>query len=168
MKTGRNLILLLLALHCAGSSLSAQELVAGADFATRFDNREYSGNAFSPSETFFSARLTPEFGVQWDGRNRLMIAVDLWQDFGDGSKFLTDAKPQIYYTFSAPRVTASAGIFPRTQLLGSYSEAFFSSDVVFYDNLISGVLANYHSPRGYVEFAPVSYTHLTLPTTSRV
>lgn len=153
MKTGRNLILLLLALHCAGSSLSAQELVAGADFATRFDNREYSGNAFSPSETFFSARLTPEFGVQWDGRNRLMIAVDLWQDFGDGSKFLTDAKPQIYYTFSAPRVTASAGIFPRTQLLGSYSEAFFSSDVVFYDNLISGVLANYHSPRGYVEFA---------------
>lgn len=153
MKPTKNLIAALAAVLYAGAGLTAQELVVGADFATRFDNREYSGNAFSPSETFFSARLTPLFGVQWDDSNRLMVAVDLWQDFGDGAKFLTDAKPQIYYAFNAPHVTASAGIFPRTLLRGSYSEAFFSSDVLFYDNLLSGVLANYHSDRGYVEFA---------------
>ncbi len=154
MKPRRNLFAALLAAAlCAGGSLSAQELIVGADFATRFDNREYSGNAFSPSETFFSARLTPVFGVGWDDRNRLMIAVDLWQDFGDGAKFLTEAKPQMYYRFDAPHVTASAGIFPRTLLLGSYSEAFFSSDVLFYENRLSGVLANYHAPHGYVEFA---------------
>lgn len=152
MLTRKHLLALFLAL-AAGGGLRAQEIFTGADFSTRFDNREYSGNRFSESETYFSARLTPTLGVRWEERNSLTFAVDLLQDFGDGARFLTDAKPQMYYSFQAPKVRATAGIFPRAQLIGSYSEAFFDSSVIYYDNLLSGVLAHYRSEKGYVEFA---------------
>ena len=49
----------------AGGSLSAQNLIVGADFATRFDNREYANNDFNESQTLFSARFTPRIGVEW-------------------------------------------------------------------------------------------------------
>lgn len=146
------LILLTLLLPAAGI-VRGQQLVAGVDFDTFFDNREYSGNRFSESETYFSARLTPRFAVGWEERNSLTVAVDLLQDFGDGAKFLTEVKPQFYYTFRSPRVFAAAGIFPRAELIGSYSELFYDHAQRFYDNRITGVLGHYRSERGYAELA---------------
>ncbi|MEG1645223.1 MAG: hypothetical protein RR279_05180 [Alistipes sp.] len=139
----------------AATAASSQELIAGADFSTYFDNREYTGCTFDESKTYFSARLTPIFGVAWEERNKLVIAVDLLQDFGRKTKFITDAKPQIYYEFNSPRVHLNAGIFPRAKLIGDYSKAFFSPDVVFYDNRLQGVLAQYRSATSpsFVEFA---------------
>ena len=53
-------ILCLLLLCAVSAPAAAQRFVAGVDFTTRFDNREYSGTPFAEgSETFFSARLTP-------------------------------------------------------------------------------------------------------------
>lgn len=150
MYSHKRLLILALALLTA-EGLRAQEIFVGADFSTRFDNREYSGNRFAESETYFSARLSPRLGVAWEGCNTLTIAVDLLQDFGDGAKFLTEAKPQMYYSFRTPNVLATAGIFPREQLMGSYSEAFFDSAAVYYDNRLSGVLGHYRSERGYAE-----------------
>ena len=66
----------------AGGSLSAQNLIVGADFATRFDNREYANNDFNESQTLFSARFTPRIGVEWMEKNRLIFGVDLLQNFG--------------------------------------------------------------------------------------
>lgn len=145
---------LLLLLLAAIPGLRAQEIVAGVDFATRFDNREFSGCLIAPSHTYFSARLTPRIGLRWDERNTLMLGVDLLQDFGDSDGFLTEAKPQIYYQYAAPRVVATAGIFDRSHLRGDYGEAFFDTAWAFYHNRIQGVMGRYAAPDGsFAEFA---------------
>lgn len=154
MSPGKLIFAALCGLLFAAADLHAQQFFVGADFTTRFDNREYTGTYFADaSETFFSARLTPQAGLRWDERNSLTVAVDLLQDFGDGARFLTEAKPQVFYQFHSPKVLAAAGIFPREILMGDYGEAFFDRSYLFYHNRISGVMGNYRSERGFVELA---------------
>ncbi len=143
------------ALLCSVAPLRAQRIFVGADFATRFDNREYAGTAFADaSETLFGARLAPTLGVRWDERNTLAIGVDLRQDFGDDAKFLTEAKPLIYYAYETPRVFAAAGIFPRERLCGAYGELFFDDAYLFYNNRIQGLAGRYRAKGGgFVELA---------------
>ncbi|MFR6633879.1 MAG: hypothetical protein ACLUQ6_01455 [Alistipes onderdonkii] len=111
---------------CRGGSLSAQNLIVGADFATRFDNREYANNDFNESQTLFSARFTPRIGVEWMEKNRLIFGVDLLQNFGqhNGARepFLSDVKPLIYYQFNSKNVQANAGIFDREGAAGRLFE----------------------------------------------
>ena len=52
-------IALILTLLLAAAGASAQEVFIGADFDTRFDNREHSDCNIDDSHTFFSMRLTP-------------------------------------------------------------------------------------------------------------
>ncbi len=149
----KTLLLCLTLLAAARFDAKAQSVVAGVDFETCFDNREYSGNSFGESKTIFGVRLTPEVGVAWDEKNRLMAGVDLMHNFGDTANFLSDVQPIVYYEFSTPRVQVNAGIFPRSKMLGSYSEAFFDEEVLFYHPRLQGILANYRSGRSYAEFA---------------
>ena len=139
---------------------AAQQLVAGADFVTRFDNREYAGNRFNTSQTLFSARLTPLVGIEWARKNRLVVGVELLQNFGqhngERQPFLSDVKPVMYYRFRTDRVQANAGIFDRSELAGDYSPAFFSDSTRFYQNRISGFLGRYRSAERrdtYIEMA---------------
>lgn len=148
-------LFLLLVLWLTGAALrpaAAQSLVAGAEFETRFDNREYTDNRFAESETIFGLRLVPEIGIAWAGRNRLMAGVSLQHDFGSRGRFLDAADPVVYYQYDAPRVQVDAGLFPRSKMLGRYSEAFFDSSVSFYHNRLQGVLVNWHRDRDYAEF----------------
>ena len=158
-----------LALFITGGGLQAQKLIVGADFTTRFDNREYANNDFNESQTLFSARLTPRIGVEWMDKNRLIVGVDLLQNFGDDTKFLSKARPLAYYQFNSRNVQANAGIFDRKELLGDYSLAFFGDSTAFYHNRLSGFLGHYKSTERrntYVEMdidwegMSVSYTHL--------
>ena len=43
----KKVLMLSFAALVAGGSLSAQNLIVGADFATRFDNREYPASAWN-------------------------------------------------------------------------------------------------------------------------
>ena len=145
-----------LALFITGGGLQAQKLIVGADFTTRFDNREYANNDFNESQTLFSARLTPRIGVEWMDKNRLIVGVDLLQNFGDDTKFLSKARPSAYYQFNSRNVQANAGIFDRKELLGDYSLAFFGDSTAFYHNRLSGFLGHYKSTgrrNTYVEMA---------------
>lgn len=155
-------IALLVVLLVGGGSgtLTAQELRLGADFTTLFDNREYAGMEFDESGTLFSARLTPEVGVVWAKYNELTFAVDMVQDFGHNSKFLSDANVQLYYAYRAPRMKVLAGIFPRSEMRGLSSPLFFDRDYRYYNNRIGGVLVRYEDNKykdSYVEFA-MDYT----------
>lgn len=143
----------LAALLCVGE-VRAQRLFVGVGFETLFDNREYGGTRFADlSETLFSARLSPEAGVVWGGHNALVAGADLRQDFGDGARFLSDAKPRLYYRFTHPLGTAAAGVFPRTLLRGDYHEAFFDRSYLFYHNLLQGLMGAWTAPRGFLELA---------------
>ena len=82
----RKLLPLVVALCLSGGGLRAQKILVGADFATRFDNREYANNDFNQSQTLFSARLTPRVGVEWQEKNRLVFGVDMLQNFGQHNR----------------------------------------------------------------------------------
>ena len=135
---------------------SAQEdmkLLVGADFDTYFDNREYSGSKIGESQTLFSSRLTPTVGVEWGERNRLMVGVDMWSNFGDVANAFAKVRPQIYYRFASPKVRAYAGIFSREEMIGDYSEVFLSDSVRFYENRVQGFMGQYRGDRGFVELS---------------
>lgn len=139
-------------------TLSAQELRLGADFTTLFDNKEYAGMEGDISGTLFSARLTPHVGIEWREHNELMFGVDLVQNFGHKSKFLSDVNVQLYYGYTGDRLKLYAGIFPRTKMQGLDSPLYFDRSYRYYNNRIGGVLARYEWPkRGYIELA-MDYT----------
>ena len=155
MTLKKTALLLVLALTLRGGAY-AQNLIVGADFSTRFDNREYAPNEFGEPQTLFSARLSPRIGVEWQQKNRLIVGADLLQNFGDDTKFLSKARPILYYQFNTKNVQANAGIFDRKELMGDYSRAFFSDSTAYYHNRLSGFMGRYQPasrPKTYVEMA---------------
>lgn len=150
------ILLVASAVLSAAASARAQKdpkLIAGADFDTYFDNREYSGCEFGESQTLFSSRLTPWIGFGWNASNSLMVGMDLRSDFGNSDVTFEKVRPQIYYRFRNEKVSAYAGIFPRERMMGDYTEAIMSDSMRFYDNRIQGFMGQYRGRRGFVELS---------------
>ncbi len=133
----------------------------GVELDTYFDNREYSqGSAASldsfdsDSGTDFASRLMPYLQYSWDSCNSLVVGCELIESFGEVSpNFLTSTLPVVYYKYESEKVRAAAGIFTRDLIhYQSYSRAFFSSDYLFYNNLMSGFMGSYNSEDSFVEF----------------
>ena len=129
-------------------------------FEFRFDNREYGDGDFAPSMTVLGARLTPSVGLQLsspgNSRHRLMVGIDVMKDFG------SDARTEdlfreltLYYEwkkgFGRTDMTLTAGIFPRSEMQGAYSTAFFSDYVRFYDPNFEGLILKFRRPSAYYE-----------------
>jgi len=61
----------------------------------------------------------------------------------------------LYYNFSKKvsktEMEIYAGIFPRSTMEGSWSQAFFSDSLTFYDNNLEGLLLKFHRPKAYFE-----------------
>jgi len=147
------------------------------DFEMRFDNREIPGNFFTPSMTIFGARLTPQVGLALNESNgashRLMAGIDVMKDFGaspisaliaggeTGETALVQnniglfREISLYYNFrkkiAKTDMEIYAGIFPRRAMEGSYSQAFFSDSLKFYDNNLEGLLLKFKRPGAYFE-----------------
>lgn len=143
------LLLLVLLIPCA---TQAQKFLWDVDFDTRFDNREYKGSLTAASQTLFSSRLTPTVGLGWGNGNALKAGVDLWADFG-AKDFSIDPQFTFYYEYNSKNFNAYAGVLPRRNIIGNYSNAFFSDSVRFYDANIDGMLLQYVGRLGYIEFA---------------
>ena len=151
----RHIFLTAVAVLMAVASYAQEDmkLLLGVNFDTFFDNTEYSKTQMGRSGTIFSARLTPQIGVEWNEKNALIVGADLFADFGNETKFLSKARPQLYYRFATPKVKAYAGIFDRSVMEGYYSELFFSDAYRFYENRVQGVVGQYVAERGYVELS---------------
>lgn len=147
------------------------------DFEMRFDNREIPGNFFTPSMTIFGARLTPQVGLALNESNgashRLMAGIDVMKDFGASpiSELIAGGETgetalvqnniglfreiSLYYNFrkkiAKTDMEIYAGIFPRRAMEGSYSQAFFSDSLKFYDNNLEGLLLKFKRPGAYFE-----------------
>lgn len=146
-------------------------------FEMNFDNRELYRSAFSNSMTIFGARLTPAVGLeaqQMDGTShKVMFGIDVMKDFGASQvseliagKGSAETLPRqnnldlfreitLYYRmdkdFGDTDMTLYAGIFPRRTMQGSYSQAFFSDSLKFYDNNLEGLLLKFLRPKAQFE-----------------
>ena len=129
------------------------KLLTEVGFDTFFDNTEYTGTQLGRSETTFAARLSPKVGLRWSEKNSLVIGADIFANFGEQGKFLSKARPQLYYRFATPKVKALAGIFDREELKGYYSEVFISDVNRFYENRLHGFMGQYAGERGHIELA---------------
>lgn len=147
------------------------------DFQMQFDNREFYRSGFTPSMTIFGARLTPSVGLavqQNSGTlHRLMAGIDVMKDFGrspvspdrapsdspetDVKRSNLDLFKEITLYYSLDRkigktgLSIAAGIFPRRLSEGTYSRAFFSDSLRFYDNNLEGLLVKISRPEAYYE-----------------
>lgn len=148
----KKLTLIILALGLALGA-RAQNIVAGVEFETRFDNREYTSCDFGESSTLFGFGFSPEAGIEWAEKNRLMVGMNLTHDFGDENG-ISSVELMVYYQFSHPNWQVNAGIFPRSKMMGSYSEAFFDDRTTFYHDPLQGLLAFWRSTESdsYAEF----------------
>ena len=132
-----------------------------ADFLFHFDNREfaYSQDAITPSMTVNAVVLTPTvgFSVTQSSRvhHRLTAGVELAHDLG--SQTWQDLPREMLLFYDGHIRTRRgvfeglAGIFPRRYAEGSYSEAFFSDSLKFYDRNLEGLLLKWRAPRFYAE-----------------
>ena len=147
------LLLMLVLWPLCGSAQSNMRLKVGADFDTFFYNSEYSGMEIGESQTLFSSRLTPKVGLEWEKKNQLMVAFDMLSNFGQNNVIFDKVRPQIYYRFKTDKVSAYAGIFSRDEMIGDYSDVFFSDSTRFYDNRVQGLMGQYRGRRGHVELS---------------
>ena len=130
------------------------------DFDMQFDNREFEGSAYTSSMTVLGARLTPSVGVDLRQKNgtkhRLMVGIDIMKNFGAASKnFELFDEMTLYYDVKKQLGKTGfemvAGIFPRRYAEGSYSQAFYSDSLRFYDNNLEGLLLKFSRPKAYFE-----------------
>ena len=176
----RRYIFILLVLLSASAMATEKPKVSFAydlDFEMNFDNREFAKSRFTPSMTIFGARVTPAVGLsvaEQDGTlHRLMAGVDVMKDFGAspvseliaGGQTAETARNlnnlglfrevSLYYNLrkkvSKVDMELYAGIFPRSAMGGSYSQAFFSDSLKFYDNNLEGLLLKFRRPKAYFE-----------------
>ena len=136
------------------------KFVYDVNFEMNFDNREFYESNFSSSMTIFGARLTPAVGLEIATDNntshRLMGGIDVMKDFGSEqvNKELF-REISLYYRlnkkFNDTEMTLYAGIFPRRNMEGRYSQAFFSDSLKFYDNNLEGLLIKFNRPNAYFE-----------------
>lgn len=162
MRKYLTILVLLLAAMLTTHRGVAQEIVLGADFTTLFDNKEYAKLDDIASGTLFSARLTPRVGIRWQQRNELIFGVDMVQDFGHKSKFLSDANVQLYYAYRAPRLTALAGIFPRSEQRGMRTQLLFDRDYRYRNNRIGGVLMRYEGRKAENSFLEFVFDYTSM------
>ena len=176
----RRYIFILLVLLSASAMATEKPKVSFAydlDFEMNFDNREFAKSRFTPSMTIFGARVTPAVGLsvaEQDGtQHRLMAGVDVMKDFGAspvseliaGGQTAETARNlnnlglfrevSLYYNLrkkvSKVDMELYVGIFPRSAMGGSYSQAFFSDSLKFYDNNLEGLLLKFRRPKAYFE-----------------
>lgn len=171
------ILLIMMAFSAAASQKPKVSFVYDVDFEMNFDNREFAKSRFTPSMTIFGARLTPQFGLSLKESNgaghRLMVGIDVMKDFGaspvseaiaggrtdETASSLNNAglfrEITMYYNFQKKIARTDmgiyAGIFPRRVMGGSYSQAFFSDSLKFYDNNLEGLLLTFKRPEAYFE-----------------
>ena len=152
------------ALALISATVSGKEpktsFIYDVDYDFRFDNREYSRTRLSPSMTILGMHLTPSVGLRIRENSAsshyIIAGVDLMKDFGS-DKAIEDLFREViaYYKWDRKsgktRMTLEAGIFPRSDLEGNWSEAFFSDSLKFYDTVLEGLLLKFRRPRAYYE-----------------
>lgn len=170
MKRGLHIYLILL-LGCFADVAFASEPVADSskvkvgfaydlNFDMQFDNREFYKSAYTSSMTIFGTRITPSVGVALEQKNgarhRMMVGIDVLKNFGaanDNSELFKEMT--LYYNVQKQLGKTGfemvAGVFPRRFAEGSYSQAFYSDSLRFYDNNLEGLLLKFSRPKAHFE-----------------
>ena len=147
----RKVIISVVALLLSFSALAQSErLYIDTNFDFDFDNTEYSGSNLGPSETLFGISLAPALRYEWGEKHNLAVGVNMQKMFGS-VRFLDDIDLIAYYKFRNENYGALAGLFRRENLIGRYSEAFFSNVWLANNRVVQGLALQYTDKHGFAE-----------------
>lgn len=122
----------------------------GVDFLTVFDNREGT-QKYSPSETYFLTRLSPEIGLTIDGGvHSLMGGVAYVQPIGaewDGHKI----SPTLYYRYRKSQTGFAFGMIPRRLLSHRLPNYLLSDSAGYWQANVRGAMLTLDRPAGYFQ-----------------
>jgi hypothetical protein len=130
----------------------SEKLYLDTKFDFDFDNTEYSGSGLGTAETLFGVSLAPVLRYEWNEKHNLAVGVNGQKMFGS-VRFLDDINLVAYYQFKGEKYGALAGLFRRENLLGRYSEAFFSNAWLADNRVVQGLALQYHDKIGFAELA---------------
>ena len=149
----RKYLIFIMALLLSFSALAQSErLYLDTSFDFDFDNTEYSGSGLGAAETLFGVSLAPVLRYEWSDKHNLGVGVNAQKMFGS-ARFLDDINLVAYYQFKGEKYGALAGLFRRENLLGRYSEAFFSNAWLADNRVVQGLALQYHDKIGFAELA---------------
>lgn len=124
------------------------------DFATYFDNREYSVPYQIP-QTIFSFRLSPEVGLdvrdKVGGAHRLVVGVHYTQPLG-GAWADAGVAPTAYYQFGIKGFKVALGAVPFNRRYDVLPDYLMYDSIAYAHPNIQGALMQYSSRHGYAEF----------------
>ncbi len=147
----RKIFISVVALLLSLSALSQSDrLYLDTKFDFDFDNTEYSGSGLGASETLFGVSLAPVLRYEWSDKHNLGVGVNTQKMFGS-VRFLDDIDLVAYYQYKGEKYGALAGLFRRENLLGRYSEAFFSNAWLASNRVVQGLALQYSDKVGFAE-----------------
>ena len=147
----RKFIISAVALLLSFSALAQNErLYLDTSFDFDFDNTEYSGSGLGVAETLFGASLAPVLRYEWNEKHSLAVGVNGQKMFGS-VRFVDNINLIAYYQFKSEKYGAFAGLFRRENLLGRYSEAFFSNAWLANNRVTQGLALQYYDKIGFAE-----------------
>ena len=157
----RKIVISIVALLLSFSALAQSEkLYLDTSFNFDFDNTEYSGSGLGAAETLFGVALAPVLRLEWNDKHNLGVGVNAQKMFGS-VRFLDNIDLVAYYQFKGEKYGALAGLFRRENLLGRYSEAFFSNAWFVNNRVVQGLALQYHDKIGFAELVAAEYNRLT-------
>lgn len=124
-----------------------------ANAYTFFDNSEFQGCKYGNSQTLSAVRLSPEFGIGWADKYKLMAGIHVQKDFG--SKEIIDHADIIaYFDYFQQHKRVSQhfvmGAFPRDGLLDNYSDYFIQDSIRYFRPNMTGFFYQVEGRVGFV------------------
>ena len=146
-----------LSAHAAESADSARvkplTFEWNANAFTFFDNTEYQGCPYEVSGTVSGIRLSPEFGIGWGGKYKLMAGLHAQKDFGS-REFIDHLDFIAYFDYYQQHRRVNQhfvmGAFTRHELLGNYSDFFFDNHYTYFRPNMTGMFYQVGGRVGFV------------------
>jgi len=133
-----------------GISFSAfsQKVIWSGGVHSFFDNVEFGGSKVQIPQTMAGVHLTPEIGLEWDGKHRVLAGFDVMHEYGS-NRVIDYYDPIIYYELDNAPWRFYMGAFPRSLVLDKYPRMFFQDSIANYRPTLNGLFWEFYSGDNY-------------------
>ena len=111
----------------------------GVELYSLFDNTEYAGCKYQDDQTMPGTVLTPELGMNIDGKHHLRAGASVIANWGDNDKIVR-VSPVAYYEYNSAPIQFFMGAFPRRGSQTTLPRVMMQDSVLFYRPVVNGFL----------------------------
>ena len=139
--------ILLILLYVSTTAFS-QDLLWQVGVHSFFDNKEFGSNSVETSETMAGTHFVPQIGLDFDGKSRVFVGMDVMHEFGS-NKGIDYHDPIAYYEYDGKPFRFYMGAFPRNLALDNYPRMFFQDSISNYRPTMNGFFWELYNKKDY-------------------